>query len=58
MGESFRRVCDVEPIDASSIFRLIPCRILREDVVDLRFEVGVERHVTVVELVGMHKLNS
>jgi hypothetical protein len=32
------------------------CRIC-EDITDFRFELGVERRTTVVELVGLSKLN-
>jgi hypothetical protein len=34
------------------------CYILGNDVVDFRFEVGVERLVKLMELVGLWKLNS
>ena len=51
-------MCDLEAIVAASIFKLIQYYILPEDVPDLRFELGVERRATVVELVGLPKLNS
>ena len=33
------------------------CCSLGVDITDVRFEMGVEHHTTVVELVGLHKLN-